>query len=728
VATRVFSDEELERLRSFPDINREELIRFFTLTPADVEFIDPRRGRGPADRLGLAVQLCTLPWLGFVPDDVAGAPTAAVARLSEGLRVPVGELRRYGEREQTRTEHLRMAARYLGWRPAKALEFKELEEFLLARAMEHDSPSLLFRLACEYLISAKVIRPGVVTLLERVAAARAAAQDLTYDKVSPILTPVLMAELDRLLVVDPQIGTTRLFWLGKGPTEHSASAVKSELDKLRFLRRLDAHTLDLSMPTERRRFLAAVGRRSTNQALERRDARRRYPILLTLVAESAVDLLDEVIQLFDQAVSARESRARHKTEEQLAERAKAGEDRHALLDAILPILLDTDIPDERVGSLLREGIGMSRLRAALAQAQPRLPRDHGQLGVLDASYSYLRQFTPDVLAAIAFAGGTGAQELIKAVEILRDLNASGARKVPDGAPTGFVPARYRGYLDKARQDGDATAHRHFWELTVLLGLRDGLRSGDVYVPGSRRYADPESYLFTRQEWQERRIEFCHLVGKPPAAKDALAKADDELHTALTDLEGVLASETGPVRLTDQGELVIPPLSAEDVPTEAAALKAELVERLPFAPIASLLVELDHHTGFLDFFTHGGGKQSRSPALKRNLLAVLIANATNLGLVRMAEACGISYDVLAWTQEWHVREDTLREANALIVNYHHRLPMTQVFGGGTLSSSDGQRFPTQGKSLTARALSRYFADEGCPPTRTSPTSIRRTARR
>jgi TnpA family transposase len=35
----------------------------------------------------------------------------------------------------------------------------------------------------------------------------------------------------------------------------------------------------------------------------------------------------------------------------------------------------------------------------------------------------------------------------------------------------------------------------------------------------------------------------------------------------------------------------------------------------------------------------------------------------------------------------------------------------VWGGGTLSSSDGQRFPQRGKSLTARALSRYFVDEG-----------------
>src|SRR5258708_2761510 len=86
MAVRVFSDEDLERLRSFPEINREELIRFFTLTAADVEFVDPGRGRGPGDRLGLAVQLCTLPWLGFVPDDVASAPLAAVARLWSGCR------------------------------------------------------------------------------------------------------------------------------------------------------------------------------------------------------------------------------------------------------------------------------------------------------------------------------------------------------------------------------------------------------------------------------------------------------------------------------------------------------------------------------------------------------------------------------------------------------------------------------------------------------------------
>ena len=232
----------------------------------------------------------------------------------------------------------------------------------------------------------------------------------------------------------------------------------------------------------------------------------------------------------------------------------------------------------------------------------------------------------------------------------------------------------------------------------------------MHVPGSRRYADPASFLLTPQQWEPQRLEFCHVVGKPVSAADALALADDELHAALSDLEAQLARGGGPgeVRLTGDGELVIPPLTAEDVPAEAEALRDELSGLLPRVPIASVLVEVDARTGFTDHLTHAGGKVTRPPDLKRNLLYVIIAEATNMGLGAMAESCGVPYDVLAWTAEWYFRAETLEAANAGIVNYRHRLPMTRAFGTGTLSSSDGQRFPVKGKSLTARHLSRYFA--------------------
>ena len=172
---------------------------------------------------------------------------------------------------------------------------KELEQFLLDRAMEHDSPTLLFTLAAEYLISAKTIRPGVVDPGEDGRLGADGARALTWELVEHLLTGQLRADLDRLLRVDAGLGMTRLAWLTTPAVDATAAAVKTAIEKLVYLRGMDAHRLDLSMlPTERRRFLAAVGRRSTNQALQRREE-RRYPILLALVAQSAVDQLDEVV-------------------------------------------------------------------------------------------------------------------------------------------------------------------------------------------------------------------------------------------------------------------------------------------------------------------------------------------------------------------------------------------------------------------------------------------------
>jgi hypothetical protein len=179
--------------------------------------------------------------------------------------------------------------------------------------------------------------------------------------------------------------------------------------------------------------------------------------------------------------------------------------------------------------MLRTRIGFDRMRAAWAERRERLPSDHGQLSMLDASMSYLRQFAPAVLAAVQFAGGPGTEQLLQAVRMLTAFYTAGARKVPAGAPVGFVPTKWAGYLVAAEQAGDVTAYRRYWELAVLVGLR----SGDVFVPGSRRYADPASFLLTAEAWAPQKVEFCHLVGKPVETADALAQAEDELHAAPT---------------------------------------------------------------------------------------------------------------------------------------------------------------------------------------------------
>ena len=77
---------------------------------------------------------------------------------------------------------------------------------------------------------------------------------------------------------------------------------------------------------------------------------------------------------------------------------------------------------------------MDKLREIAAVNWRPLPRDHGRLAALRPPIPYLRQFTPHVLSAIDFQGGPGMADLMDAVEILKDLNRAGGRKVPAGAP------------------------------------------------------------------------------------------------------------------------------------------------------------------------------------------------------------------------------------------------------------------------------------------------------
>ncbi len=74
---------------------------------------------------------------------------------------------------------------------------------------------------------------------------------------------------------------------------------------------------------------------------------------------------------------------------------------------------------------------------------------------------------------------------------------------------------------------------------------------------------------------------------------------------------------------------------------------------------------------------------------------------------MARASGLSYEQLAHATAWYLREETLTAATDEVVNYHHRLPAARLWGDGTSSSSDGQRFPVPVKAVNAGALPRYF---------------------
>ncbi len=99
----ILSAADRESLLALPD-NRDDLIWRYTLSPSDTAII--RQRREAANRLGFAVQLSYLRSPGVVLG-VDQLPFPSLLHLIAGhLKIPVEHWAEYGNRAQTRREHL----------------------------------------------------------------------------------------------------------------------------------------------------------------------------------------------------------------------------------------------------------------------------------------------------------------------------------------------------------------------------------------------------------------------------------------------------------------------------------------------------------------------------------------------------------------------------------------------------------------------------------------------
>lgn len=290
---RLLTQAERDRFTGFPsEVSRHDLRASFGLTPRDRAWV--RRRRSDTNRLGLAVQLGCVRLLGFVPD-FATIPGDVVEFVATQLDAPPS-LAGYGERDQTRSDHLNDVLEHLGYRQPGELELKRLREWLVDRALEHHRPLVLFEQACGWLTAERLVRPGVTVLERMIAAAMTAAAGETASRLDPMLSTVTRQRLDSLLTTESDLGISRLVWLRRGVSSITPAGVLEGITKIQYLRRLGVDRWDLTaLNPNRVKYLARQGRTATPQHLARAGGERRYPTLAAFCAQALADLTDETL-------------------------------------------------------------------------------------------------------------------------------------------------------------------------------------------------------------------------------------------------------------------------------------------------------------------------------------------------------------------------------------------------------------------------------------------------
>lgn len=447
------------------------------------------------------------------------------------------------------------------------------------------------------------------------------------------------------------------------------------------------------------------------EQLRRFQADKRYALASAFLGDARKRLLDWLVEMHAQFMTEmqRESRnAWEKDYRQVRKRLHRGIT--SLRELAETVLTLSASPQEPLSTLL-EHIDPERLEGAVKDTIEfeRLER-HGLLDKLHGKYSNFRRYFRSFVD-LPFAAEPGSESMLDNLALLRQLNQGERKALPPDVNTAFVPAAWR----RSLQLGESR-RRRTWEISLALELQDKLRSGDVFLPDSQRHVSFWKLGYDDPSWQRIRESAFETLGLPTDGAAAVQALAQEFHDTAAQTERDLAANR--FARIEGGRLRLRRDPRQSEPEGTAALRQLVRRDLSRVRIEQLLMEVDGLCGFSKYLTPPMAAGSAWDDDERliitperhysALMAALVAYGTNLGISAMADSTeDLTVRMLQHVSRTCLREETIRRANAALVNFHRTLDVSQYWGGGEIASSDGQRFGVRGSSLLATFYPRYF---------------------
>ena len=678
-----------DQFTRFPLLDEPVLSRYYLLDTEELRLV--RERRRDVNKLGYAVQLTVLLHLGRGLRASEAPPREVLAYLAEQLHVDPDCYALYAGRDTTRREHFAELCGLYGYVGLSGALNRELRDWLVPAAVITDQPFPLMGTLIDELRRRKILVPRLSVLERLVVVARIRADQHAYTLLNLPLKGGLAERVDALLVPQNEEGVSRLAWLGRPVGAPKTRHLLTLLDKLAFVRTFPVQgNLEAHLPRSRLEHLAQEASRLSASHLADFEPNRRRATLMARLLDLSSTLTDELLDMHDRLMVSllrggeRESALAYQVQgptvvEQLGQFQQ-------VLGAVVLAREQQRDPYQAIEAVLPW--------EELVQ-QVRDPKNHLAAEQLDPlwhtlkGHSRIRTYAPRLLAALTFRGEGSAAPLVEALGLLREMYAANKRTLPDTVPLSFLRQKWTPHVLR-----DGLIDRKAYELAVFDELRLALRSGDVWVEGSHKYRDLDAYLLPHPVWQQRLKEL--PLNLPESFELFWTDTEPALTGQLKEVEELLAGGALSSVSLLKGKLRVGKV-VKAVPDEVEPLQQRLAARLPRIKITDLLLEVNAWGRFTDAFLDlrtGKGAERHD-----HLLTAILADGLNLGLTKMAEALpdtSVTARKLMYLSDWFIRPDSYAAGLAELVNFQSKLPLAALWGDGSTSSSDGQRFPTGGR--------------------------------
>lgn len=278
-------------------------------------------------------------------------------------------------------------------------------------------------------------------------------------------------------------------------------------------------------------------------------------------------------------------------------------------------------------------------------------------------------------------------------------------------PKDFIPASLKPYLYK-NEEGRKALNVYQYEFLIYYQLEKALDSGCIFVNNSFNFKNLKKDL--HQDWENKQEEVIAALNNPVLSvpiKEQLQDFKQVLNPLLLEVnQRIERGENKEVKIKKGSPTIEWTLA---YPKKDKDANNSFYAQIPRVGLNQILRLVNQHCHFMDAFTHVRSRYAKTQADEDSIFACITANATNYGILQMAEISDINYTRLLATSKNFIRLETLKNANDILVNSLSNLPIFKhwnLLENILVSSLDGKKYQTRLRHIMARHSSKYFGQK------------------
>jgi TnpA family transposase len=710
VPVELFTPEQEEQYGKF--VNNptlDQLAKYFLIDDHDYNIIFKHRHKH--NKLGFAVQLGTVRFLGTFLGNPIDVPENVVSYIGKQLKIDVKELELYISAKNI-LEHRREICEIYGYRSFNNQPDNwRLIRWLYNRAwLSSERPVILFDLATNRCVEQKILLPGVTTLERLVAQICDRSAQRLWKKLSLLPNSTQREQLNNLVTIETNSRQTKLDNLRHPPTVVSPNGIIKSLERLKSIRFLGASSWNISrIPIGKIRKLSRYVAIARAQIINRMPEDKKFAHLVAFAISFTSTSQDDVIDILDKYLSELFKRTNSKGDKNKLRTSKVlSLSMRKLLEAF-EVLLDETTSDEEVRAAIFAKIPKDVLKQAFHKVDSLTKSLEHTVSFheLFQNYTNVRKFLPFLLESIDFKSTISGQNTLNSWDFIKKSEARKQKKFYKNAPIEGISDSWQSVTKKDKDTVYACGYT-FW---VLDKMHQAIKNREVYICGSGQYDDPNAQLLQGESWASLKLNILNTTKWSSSAAESINPLVEELDEAfkytssrLKDNEYVRFEE-----FAGKQCLILTPLERREETKSYKVLNNKVKELLPTIELPILALEVNKWTGFFDCFTHINGGSSRVTDLEISICAIMIARACNIGLEAVVQigVAALEYDRLTWVEQNYFRSETIELARIKLNEFHSKLTLSQKWGKGEVASADGTRLIVPVKSITPGHNSKYF---------------------